>query len=57
MVFTSPESRDACMDTITERVTAMCGLPPTRVEAYDVIAVAEGSAGPVPADRVRSNVR
>ena len=54
MVFTTPEARDACMETITERVTAMCGLPPARVEAYDVIAVAEGAAGPVPADRVGS---
>ena len=57
MVFTSPEARDACMETITERVTAACGLPPARVEAYDVIAVAEGSAGPVPSDCVGSRAR
>lgn len=56
MVFDSPEARDACMSTITERVTAACGLPPSRVEAYDVIGVAEGAAGPVPADSpVRQN--
>ena len=54
MVFSTPEARDACMETITERVTAMCGLPPARVEAYDVIAVAEGAAGPVPSDGVGS---
>jgi hypothetical protein len=54
MVFSSPEARDACMATVTQRVTAMCGLPPARVEAYDVIAVAEGSAGPVPVDHVGS---
>lgn len=56
MVFDSPEARDACMETITERVTAACGVPPVRVEAYDVIGVAEGAAGPLPADSpVRQN--
>jgi hypothetical protein len=54
MVFSTPEARDACMETITERVTAISGLAPERVEAYDVIAVAEGAAGPVPSDRVGS---
>ena len=55
MVFATPEARDACMEVITERVTAMCGLPPARVEAYDVIAVAEGAEGPIPSDRVGSD--
>ena len=57
MVFANPEARDACLGTITERITALTGLPPARVEAYDVIAVAEGASGPIPANGVGSTAR
>jgi hypothetical protein len=45
MVFEAAGPRDATLDWVTERVTGLCGLPPVRVERYDVIAVAEGAAG------------
>ena len=45
MVFEDAGARDATLDWVTERVTGLCGLPPARVERYDVIAVAEGAAG------------
>lgn len=57
MVFGTAEARDACMEWITERITATTGLPPARVETYDVIAVAEGSAGPIPPDRPQTGTR
>jgi hypothetical protein len=54
MVFADRAARDDCMGWIADRVSEASGLPPARVEAYDVIAVAEGSAGPLPADRPRA---
>jgi hypothetical protein len=49
LVFDSAEARDACLAWITERVNRLTGLTPVRLEAYEVIAVAEGTAGPIPA--------
>jgi hypothetical protein len=45
MVFEDAGTRDATLDWIADRVTALCGLPPVRLERFDVIAVAEGAAG------------
>ena len=50
MVFAERAARDDCMTWIAGRVSELAGLPPSRVEAYDVIAVADGSAAPVAAD-------
>jgi hypothetical protein len=52
MVFDSPQARDAVRPWITDRVKALCGLDPVRMEPFDVIAVAGGDAGPLPADPV-----
>jgi len=49
MVFESAEARDAVLPWVTERVSGLCGLAPVRVESFDVIAVAEGAAGPIAA--------
>lgn len=57
MVFDTPQARDDCMEWITQRVTGICGLAPVRVEAYDVIAVADGAAGPIPGDGAESPTR
>jgi hypothetical protein len=45
MVFEDAEARDAALQWVADRVTGLCGLPPARVERFDVIAVAEGAAG------------
>jgi len=45
MVFESAAARDECRSWVAERVTALCGLAPVRLESFDAIAVAEGSAG------------
>ena len=50
MVFDSAEARDECLEWVTERVTGACGLPPSRVETWEGIAVAEGGAGPLMPD-------
>ena len=47
MVFASAAERDAVLPWVTERVSGLCGLAPVRVESFDVIAVAEGAAGPI----------
>lgn len=47
MVFESAEARDAVLPWVTERVSGLCGLAPVRIESFDVIAVAEGAAGPI----------
>jgi hypothetical protein len=54
MIFADRAARDDCMGWIADRVTQLCGLPPSRVEAFDTIAVAEGAAGPLSADSPRA---
>jgi len=54
MVFADRASRDDCMTWIADRVRALCGLDPSRVETFDVIAVAEGAAGLLTADTPRA---
>lgn len=49
MVFESAAAREAVMPWITGRVRDLSGLEPVRVEAYEVIAVAQGTAGAIPA--------
>jgi hypothetical protein len=44
MVFEDAAARDAVLPWIAERVSGLCGLPPSRIESYDAIAVAEGAA-------------
>lgn len=50
MVFDSAQARDAVLPWISDRVRALCGLDPVRMEPFDVIAVASGAAGPLAAD-------
>ena len=53
MVFADRAFRDDCMTWIADRVHGLCGLDLSRVETFDVIAVAEG-AGPLAADTPRA---
>lgn len=52
MVFADAASRDEVAGWIADRVSALCGLPPIRVEPFEMIAIAEGAAGAaLPIDR------
>lgn len=44
MVFADAAARDETAGWLADRVSALCGLPPVRLERYEVIAVAEGAA-------------
>lgn len=52
MVFADAASREETATWVTDRVSAVCGLAPVRVESFGGIAIAEGGAGAaLPIDR------